>query len=427
MRSLVLSGVALQACVAATPTPPPSGPAQAAPAPGSTLASLHELKVELAPFRNSLKARAEAFGPELAPLVAEIGRRQKEGRSVSCSYQMYRELRWRLSFTSDEPAVRARLKDLKDSLASDADQSWADTQAPEDGSWGRCYKEWFMKTWASVETLEDLAKSGKLPEAPLRFLDRVNSPELLTEYLRSVRASEIGRTGELTRVRADDSVSALGRLLLDGIAPPSFQFHGDLAGAYLQFLDDEWQNPATGMWGLWFVLPDGRTLKTDDTGITFHILSQRRGQVKHKDRLARGMLALRGKDFPFGWRLNGHYENHLSWDAAKIFRYAWPYSPEAERAEMAAEIQATLDFSLKESLTDAGEFKTSDLDDTPGDAAENGVSFLREVGYFDKSKRFWTSQTFPGAEELRKKITQHLQSTGLVDPAFRRAYDMIGG
>jgi hypothetical protein len=372
------------------------------PPPSSTLASLRELRADLGPFRAGLKARATTMAPELLPLVAQIGERQRAGKNVSCSYQIYRELRWRLNFTSDEALIQARLRDLKESLAHDEDQSFADSQSPEDGSWGRCYQEWFMKTWASVETLSSMPATQKAPEVHLGFLDRINSPEQLTQYLRSVRTTDVGRMDEFTRVRADDSVSALGRFFFDGIAPPNFQFHGDVAGAYLQFLDEEWQNPDTGMWGIWFVLPGGRVVKTDDTGLTFHILSQRKGQVRHLDRIARGMLALEKIDFPFGWRFNGHFENHLSWDAAKIFRYAWPYSSDSDRSKIAAEIAAMLDWCLKETLSEAGDFKVSELDDTPGDAFENGIWFLCEIGYFDRARRFWTNQDFPDAEALRK-------------------------
>jgi len=47
---------------------------------------------------------------------------------------------------------------------------------------------------------------------------------------------------------------------------------------------------------------------------------------------------------------------------------------------------------------------------------EYGVAFLTRIGFFDKSKRFWTNQDFPKAEEVRGRILayvkQHQESGG---------------
>ena len=80
-------------------------------------------------------SRADRFEDDFKPLVKEIGKRQAKGKNVSCSTQIYRELRWYLNFTSDDDTTRKRIADLKASLDGDADQSFADAQSP-DGSWG---------------------------------------------------------------------------------------------------------------------------------------------------------------------------------------------------------------------------------------------------------------------------------------------------
>ncbi len=100
----------LVGCASVPPATPSSQPAAA---PTSSLAALQQVKSALGPFRAGLKARGAALGPELAPLVAQIGERQRAGKNVSCSYQIYRELRWRLNFTTDEAAIRSRLDDLE--------------------------------------------------------------------------------------------------------------------------------------------------------------------------------------------------------------------------------------------------------------------------------------------------------------------------
>jgi hypothetical protein len=67
----------------------------------------------------------------------------------------------------------------------------------------------------------------------------------------------------------------------------------------------------------------------------------------------------------------------------------------------------------------------SDLDDTVGDAYDYGVYFLRDVGYFRRQERFWTSQDFPGAPLIRDRIEGKIESIGLKDPNLRDAEKML--
>jgi hypothetical protein len=56
-----------------------------------------------------------------------------------------------------------------------------------------------------------------------------------------------------------------------------------------------------------------------------------------------------------------------------------------------------------------------------------GVSFLRDAGYFDASRRFWTSEDFPDSEAVRLLIRNRLEATGLGDPSLRQAYEDLSG
>jgi hypothetical protein len=47
-----------------------------------------------------------------------------------------------------------------------------------------------------------------------------------------------------------------------------------------------WQNPATGCWGQWIVDRQGRIWKMDDMAMTFHVVSDLHGQVRHLDLIA---------------------------------------------------------------------------------------------------------------------------------------------
>jgi hypothetical protein len=229
------------------------------------------------------------------------------------------------------------------------------------------------------------------------------------------------KTGVFNREELDETFSAVARLLF-GHKRTGYAFHPQLGDALRAFVI-RWQNPATGCWGQWLVDRQGRIWKMDDVGITFHVVSDLHGDVEHKDLIAKRLLQLDDVNFPAGIRFNGHYENHLNWDAVKIFRLAWPTLDEPTRQQARAEIARMLDWCLTQSLQPDGSFKVSDLDDTVGDAYSYGVSFLRETGYFRREDRFWTDQDFPQSGSVRDRIEAKLKSIGLSDPGIKGAYD----
>ncbi len=49
------------------------------------------------------------------------------------------------------------------------------------------------------------------------------------------------------------------------------------------------------------------------------------------------------------------------------------------------------------------------------------VSFLDEIGYLNRARRFWTDRTFPKAAALCNKLRAKLQSSGLDDSAIKAA------
>jgi hypothetical protein len=171
----------------------------------------------------------------------------------------------------------------------------------------------------------------------------------------------------------------------------------------------------------------GRVWKMDDMGITFHVVSDLHGEVGHLDLVARRMLQLDRVNFPAGILFNGHYENHLNWDAVRVFRYAWPTLDELTRQHVRAEISKMLHWCLTQSYLPDGSFKVSDLDDTEGDAYRYAVWFLQETGYFRRKDRFWTDQDFPESKAVRERIEAKLKSIGLNDPGLKEAYILLGG
>jgi hypothetical protein len=75
-----------------------------------------------------------------------------------------------------------------------------------------------------------------------------------------------------------------------------------------------------------------------------------------------------------------------------------------------------LRWCLNESLQPDGSFKLQDSDDSLETSISFGTSFLARLGYFDRSKRFWTDEDFPEAADVRARIVHfvraHMSSGG---------------
>ena len=365
--------------------------------------------------------RLELVDPTLRPLVKEINRRQAAGEDMHYSMHIYREVRWLLNFTSDTAATRARVSDLRQSLTQMEEQKTAHEQQPSDGSWALGINAWYLRFYYSVD---DVQECRSAPRYPLTFLDRINSPEKLVSQLDSDLFDDFTKTGVFNREELDETFSGVTRLLFQTLPTGCYAFHPQLKDTLHAFVD-RWQNPKTGCWGQWLVDRQGRVWKMDDMGITFHVISDLKGEVQHKDRIARRLLQLDRVDFPAGILFDGHYENHLNWDAVKIFRSAWPNLDDATRQQVRREISRMLEWCLTNSYQPDGSFKVSNLDDTPGDSFRYGIWFLQETGYFQIKDRFWTDQDFPDSKAVHDRIEAKLRSIGLNDPALKEAYDTL--
>jgi hypothetical protein len=372
-------------------------------------------------LRVAREKRLKQLNPTLKPLVKEIVSRQASGEGMAYSMHIYREIRWRLNFTPDTGATRARIADLRQSLAQPGEQKLAAGQQAADGSWGRGINVWYLRLYYSVDHLKDSAQMEYKPS----FLDRVNTPDKLRGTLDSDLYDDFTKTGIFNREELDETFSAMARLLF-GNAKIGYAFHPQLKNALMEYVN-KWQNPVTGCWGQWMVDGEGKVWKMDDMAMTFHVLSDLHGQVGHKELVAKRILQLDGVDFPTGIRFDGSYSNHLNWDVVKILRYAWPSLNTVTRKQARAEISRMLNWCLTKSYQPDGSFKISELDDTLGDAYYYGVSFLVDAGYFRREDRFWTNQDFPGAKAAHDRIEGKLKSIGLKDSGLKDAYDALNG
>ena len=365
---------------------------------------------DVAALRLAREKRVEQLTPEYRPLLKEVNRHQAAGESMTYSMHIYREIRWRLNFTSDLAATRARIADLRASLTQPALQQRAAEQQAEDGSWGLGINVWYLRLYYSVDPLADRPPEQAL-RYPLSFLDPINSPEKLTAKLDADLHNDFTKTGSFNREELDETFSGLARLII-GKKDLGYAFHPQLQPALQEFVA-HWQNPSTGCWGQWLVDREGRIWKMDDMAMTFHVISDLKGRVDHLDQIAKRVLQLDAINFPAGVRFNDHYENHLNWDVVKIFRVAWPHLDEATRDQVRARISQMLHWCLTQSYQPDGSFKVSDLDETLVDACSYGDSFLSETGFYRREDRFWTDQDFPEAEAMHQLVSAKRKALGL--------------
>ena len=104
---------------------------------------------DVSALRVNREQRLAQFNPVLKPLVKQIVKRQAAGDGMAYSMHIYREIRWRLNFTNDTAATRARINDLGRSLSQPAEQQAANAQQATDGSWARGINAWYLKLYYS--------------------------------------------------------------------------------------------------------------------------------------------------------------------------------------------------------------------------------------------------------------------------------------
>ncbi len=338
----------------------------------------------------------------LRELEQQVMKREAEMRDVSCSHQIVTELRWLMDSTADTERIDARLDDLRASLAHPELEARAREQ-DADGSWGRCYDAWFFRLDASYDGHFSRDQGGN--HIPL--LDRVNSPQKLAQYVKSISVSDVAHTGVNHRREMNEALSTLMRLILRG-QPRAYRWHPELKATLLDVLK-HLRNPDTGWWGERYQR-EGRIDFVDDMSMTFHIVRYLKGEVPDLDKVGNTLLELKDQEYPIGWREDGSYSTHNNMDVVVLFQYAWPHMNEMQRRAASIEIGKMLQWCLKNSVLPDGSFRAGTSgEDSLEEAEFFGVAFLARAGYFDASRRFWTDRSFVGAENLRRRLIDFIQ------------------
>jgi hypothetical protein len=322
----------------------------------------------------------------------QIIARETAGQDTHLAHQILSEIVWLIACAADFQRMDARLRDLELALAPQDSKADANgTPRPV-----KSHTEWFFEVDGAYGDLNH----GPMDKAYL--LDRINSPEKLTAYFTPVSVSDISRTGVDNERQFNESLSNLMRLIIRG-RPKGYPWHPKLKDTVMDLILHRFRNPATGWWGERYVI-DGQPQFVDHISMTFHVVSYLQGNVPDMDKVVATTLAVKDLNMPVGWLYKGQYWNHINMDVVELFKRGWSHTGAGQQKAVAGEIHKMLDWLLAESLQEDGSFKLGGTDESVEEATYYGASFLDRIGFFDKSKRFWTDEDFPQAEGVRQRI-----------------------
>ncbi|HUJ11659.1 MAG TPA: hypothetical protein VL171_16745 [Verrucomicrobiae bacterium] len=352
---------------------------------------------------------------------------EKTGQNTRCARQILNETEWLVDDTRNFKRIAEHLETLRTMLKDPASLNAPDEQSETDGSWGRCYMEWFFKLDASFDEISALDDKHQVPKYRVRFLDRINSPEKLTAHLNNLLTSDLETDGVDRGRELNETIADLLRLVIHH-EPENYPYHPQLKETFLNFLMNEARNTETGYWGEWYKTRDG-IKKTNGLSLTFHIISYLKGDITDWPKVIDTTLAIKNKRYPNGWLSHSGYANHHNMDVVVLFRYGWNHATPQQQEAIRVELHKMLDWCLKESLQPDGSFRVRD-EESLEESSYFGAAFLARLGYFDRTRRFWTDEDFPGAGEAKQHIAQfiraHLNSGGEGGSYYRDALAELG-
>jgi hypothetical protein len=357
-----------------------------------------------------------AIEPEIQALGLRLDREEASGRDTACLRQALRELRWRLEYTADAHSIRATFNRLRTLGAAPP----GFVPPSEDGSFGVCTDVWFLKLDESVDHLlaPDFDDRGKPP----RFLDRINDPARLKDYLDNLLVSRLAEDGIDRRKELNFATADLLRLIL-WRRPPNYPWDSRLEAVIRKFVA-EWQDPISGFFGSIYLI-DGRRLQTVDLSLTFHMARYLDGKIGYWPELIDTLLNIRDDRYPNGWLDENGLTNHNNYDVAILFQLGWSQMRPDQRRRAAQELGRLTDWCLTTAIAADGKILARAASESLPESYYFTIAFLDTVGYFEPAKRFWTDRRFPEAPALRARLERQLSTLPQGDPMVRMARERL--
>jgi len=352
---------------------------------------------------------------EIRTIEAELDRREAGGSDTCCPRQVLRELRWRLEYTTDASGIRATLARLRTRAAPTTSLQDAD------GAHGACTDVWFLKLDACVDHI--LAADFDEQDSPPRFLDRINAPDRLKDYLESLLVSRPDEDGIDRRKELNFATADLVRLIL-WRRPRNYPWDQRLETVIRRFIA-EWQDPTTGFFGADYLI-GGLRLRTVDLSLTFHMARYLEGGIGYWPQLIDTLLSIRDRRYPNGWLDEIGMTNHNNYDVAVLVQLGWQHMRPDQRRRAEEELTRLLDWCLTAAIGPDGEIVARAVAESLPESYYFTIAFLDTVGYFDRAKRFWTQRDFPEAPAIRERLKDRLLTLQQSDPMVRMAYERLG-
>ncbi|MDJ0610959.1 MAG: hypothetical protein QNJ67_18440 [Kiloniellales bacterium] len=357
----------------------------------------------------------QRYRPRLNDLHEVIHERMEAGENLTCSAQIFEEAHWLVNYTDRAEDIERRIADLEKSLEPGG-RAAAPIQDPADGSFSPCSESWIWRFHNSVDPLKELAQLGEQPEFPLKFWEKVDTPEEIEALMRDLLISD-ARSDHNKRKELNLAITALGQLLWLDYTVSVFPDHLDrdlLANTLTRFVDEEWQDLETGYWGAWY-RDEGEIKKTNDLSITFHIISYRGGQVGLLEQIGNTTFAIRTIKYPYGWSTGGTQNNHHAYDVARIINLTWDHLDGIARAYAGTSMFLMMARSLGLSIDGNGRFDPRPYT-TVAEAYYFGISFFEELGYFGNETPRDQTIVISDSDVLLRRIEEHLLALDQSDP-----------
>ncbi|MBO0739090.1 MAG: hypothetical protein J2P48_21500 [Alphaproteobacteria bacterium] len=360
----------------------------------------------------------QATEPQIRSIGERLDRVEARGCDTSYLRQILRELRWRLEYTADEGAARAALRRLRTLVKLPSPPSAANPD--EDGSYGAGTEVWFLKLDASVDHMlaPDFDESGRPP----RFLDRINHPGRLKDYLNNLLVSRPSEDGIDRRKELNFATAALVRLIL-WHRPANYAWDPRLETVMRDFLA-QWQDPISGFFGATYLI-NGCRLHTADLSLTFHMARYLDGKIGYWPELIDTLIEMREGRYPNGWLDELGMTSHNNYDVAVLFRLGWRQMRPEQQQRAAQELERLVEWCLTAAIAPDGRILARAAAESLPESYYFTIAFLDAVGYFDARGLFWTGRAFPEAPAMRARLEQQLLTLPQQDPMVRMARERL--
>lgn len=222
----------------------------------------------------------------------------------------------------------------------------------------------------------------------------------MVTYLEDLCWSDVRRCGRDNRKELNLAISVIARLVLRGgqagyLGGPAF------VPVFGRFVRD-WQDPQTGFFGMTYIVDDSdATVRTTDLSLTFHMVRYAPHLVRRWPAMVDTLLAIKDQPYPQGWLENGRMTDHNNYDVVELLQRGWPHLRADQRRRGRMAVAEMLDWCLYNSVAPNGELRHPDKGDMVPDSYYFAAAFLDTVGYFDRSKRFWTDRELGDPNPIR--------------------------